>query len=425
MDRRTFMKSGAALAVVGLATGIPPRWLRVGFPPARAAETRIPTPLVLSISQRGDPVNANAPGSFLDSVTHPDDPDFAPAEITLGQQTTTGAAVWGTLPAALRSRLAFVHHRTNAVAHSEFDRVMGLSGTMDRRSGAGKETLGSAIAQELAEPLGALQDQPILLGNEVISFDGEPLAAVEPSAVVSLFANQASVFDELRVLREQALDQVYGDLVRNGTKAQRAFLDEIATSRERARDLGESLGALLEDFAVGSDDDGPRDQIAVAVALAALRVTPVITINVPFGGDNHVDGEFASEIAETEAGVAHLADLWSRAEALAIEDDLSFGLLNVFGRRLYQTDGRDHHSRHNVMLMAGPNVTGGVVGGLDDNQDARGFDLATGAPSESGVPAEETLPVAGATLMAAAGVPDDRVAARMPNVPTIGAALRG
>ena len=320
--------------------------------------------------------------------------------------------------------MAFVHHRTNAVAHSEFDRVMGLSGTVTRREGAGQESLASAIGQETATPLGALQAAPICLGNEIVSFDGAPLARVRPSSIVSLFANQVSVFDELRPLRQRALDRVYADLRTSGTAAQRAFLDELATSSERAQDLGTSLGTLLEDFADDSDEDGPRDQIKTAVALAALRVAPVITLNLPFGGDNHVDPEFGNEIFDTESGVAHIADLWARLDALNLTNDVTLGMLNVFGRRLDQLDGRDHHRNHNVMWVAGPNVRGGVVGGLDAAQNARGFDLATGEPADSGIPATETLPIAGATLMAAAGVPADRLSARIPDIPPISAALR-
>jgi len=423
MDRRRFLASGLGLGILGLATGIAPRWLARGLPSATAAGARSPTTLILSISQSGDPVNANAPGSYLGNNTHPDDPDFEGAVIELGSQTALGAAVWGTLPDALRARMSFVHHRSLAVAHSEFDRVMGLSGTITRRTGAGQETLVSAIAQENAEALGSLQDRPIPLGRETVAFDGRPLATVTPSSVVSLFANQVSVFDELQVLRERTLDQVYGDLRTNGTRSQRDFLDQVATSRERARDLGESLGALLGDFDEDRDNDGPRDQIKVAVALAALRVAPAITINIPFGRDNHVDPAFGREIDETEAGVSRIGELWQRLLSLAIEDEVTFGMLNVFGRRLDQTDGRDHNRDHNLLWMAGPHVRGGVVGGVDVSQKARGFDLETGLASDSGVAAGDTLPVAGATLMAAAGVSDARLAERMPGIPSVAAAL--
>ncbi|MEM6925609.1 MAG: hypothetical protein AAF602_01675 [Myxococcota bacterium] len=423
MDRRTFLSSGLGLSLIGLATGIRPLWLRTGLPEARAATGRAATPLILSISSAGDPVNANAPGAYAPSVTHPDDPDFAGVPIPLGPQTVTGAAVWGTLPAEVRERLAFVHHRSNEVAHSGFDRVMRLADTVLRRDGPGRESLPGAIAQENASVLGALQEAPICLGNEIVAFDGADLSSVGPSSVVSLFAEQASVFDDLRSLREQALDQVYGDLRASGTRAQRSFLDEIATSRTLAQDLGDQLGGLLEDFSADSDNDGPLDQIKVAVALIALRVTPVVTLNLPFGRDNHVDAAFAREIEDQEAGIALVAEAFGRLQDLGLQSSVTLGMLNVFGRRLDQTNGRDHHSEHNVLWMTGPNVRGGVVGGLDAQQSARGFDAITGAPSESGVPAAETLPVAGATLMAATGVPEDRVAARMPGVATVDAVL--
>lgn len=425
MDRRTFLTTGIGLGIVSLATGIPPRWLRDGFPSAFAGQPRLATPLILSMSQEGDPVNASAPGSTLDNIRRPDDPDFALSQMTFGTQTVTAGAVWGTLPASLRSRMAFVHHRTLEVAHNGFDRVALLQDKIGSRTGPGTESLPSAIAQETAVALGALQESPVCLGPEVVPFDGARLTTVPPSSIVSLFANQSSVLDDLRPLRQKVLDGIYGDLRANGTRAQRAFLDEIATSRELARSLGESLGSLLADFDLDSDGDGPRDQIKVAVALASQRVAPVITINIPFGADNHVDPQFGDEIEGTEKGVAHIADLWSRLGDLGIQDSVTFGMLNVFGRTLDRSNGRDHHPEHNVMWMAGPNVRGGVVGGLDVSQKARGFDLTTGEASDSGVPANETLPVTGATLMAAAGVSDARISARMPGIGTITAALEG
>lgn len=428
MDRRTLLGSGLGLGLVGLATGVAPRWLRGGIPTARAATTRLPTTLILSVSQAGDPLNANAPGAYPGEVTHPNDPEFVAAELELGSQTVTGAAVWGTLPAAMRHRMAFVHHRTLAVAHNEFDRVMRLSGTVRGRTGeGGQEMLASAIAQENAPVIGTVQDKPVLLGPESLTFEGNQLAAGEPESVLALFAHEDPVFDSVRELRDRALDRIYGELKTSGTQAQRAFLDSVAISRERARELGDGLRALLADFEEDSDDGGPRDQLRLAAALASLRFAPVITVNVPFGRDNHSDPELVREIRDTEAGVAHIGDLWNSLVAVGLEDEVTFGMLNVFGRRLDQerSRGRDHHDEHNVLVVAGPNVRGGVVGGLDDELRARGFDLATGRPSESGVPAADTLPVAGATLMAACGVDDETRARRMPGIDVIDAILTG
>lgn len=415
MNRRHLLTRGAGLALAAAATGLAPRWLRYGIPEARAA-TPAQSVLLLAISDRGDPVNACAPGSYVPGTVHPEGHEFQPADVTFGSTKARAGALWQTVPEAFRDRLAVLHHRTHTVAHNEFGAVMALRGAVKGPAGNGQEMLGTAVAQELAVELGTLQSNPICLGDERLCVGGAPLPTIRPSQIKALFSASPSILHDLGTLRDAHLDALYADLRDHGTPAQRAFLDEHAASRGRARALGDELGILLEGVDPEAEGaDGPADQIAAAIALAALRVTPVVTFHLPWGGDNHTDGGLVIEAEQSLAAMGHLAGLWRGLTDLGLEDAVTFAMLNVFGRKLQGSDGRQHHPDHSVMLLAGPRVSGGVVGGLGSDLRARGFDPTTGAArDDGGVDATQTLASAGATVMQAVGIGVDRRAARIP-----------
>ena len=72
-------------------------------------------------------------------------------------------------------------------------------------------------------------------------------------------------------------------------------------------------------------------QIIAAIALIQMNVSPVITIHIPFGGDNHSDTGLANEAAQTTSGMASIAQLWTSIPA-ALQGKVTFFTLNVFGR---------------------------------------------------------------------------------------------
>ena len=43
------------------------------------------------------------------------------------------------------------------------------------------------------------------------------------------------------------------------------------------------------------------------MTLIQMKVTPVVAIHIPFGGDNHHDAALATETAQTVSGVAAIA----------------------------------------------------------------------------------------------------------------------
>ena len=423
ISRRTLLRSGAGLLLAGLATGLPPAWLRGGIPAAWASTGRVPTVLILATSSAGDPINSSLPGTGVPSVLRPNDPVYTETPVVFGDQVHLTPALWERAALSLRERLTVFHHRTDAVAHSEYDAVMKVRGAVKSANGSGSESLPAAIAQELAGPLGTVQERPICLGPERFAYQGQQLSGLDPSSLSSLFSGGDADLEDVRPLRDAALDAIYADLQLNGTRAQREALDAHVTSREQARELGVQLGDLLAQLEVPNSertayefelDDDPYAQVAAAVALAMLRAAPVVSLHLPWGADNHRDTDLQRELEGSQAGMDILNSLWSRIDVDGVREGVTFGLLNIFGRTLQQNTGRQHNPDHNGMLLAGPNVLGGLIGGIDADRRCMAFDPTTGQAGTGGVQPSESFAAAAATMMAAAGVADDRVAERVP-----------
>jgi hypothetical protein len=407
---------------------LPKSWL-LGERVAHAA-TPSPQFLLLATSSNGDPFNANAPGSFVKGVENNPLPDLAPAAVSFGGSSYQAAKCWGALPPELRTRMAFFHHRTYTNAHPEHRKVMALQGAAKSAQGNGQEMLPSLIASELATALGTIQTEPIPLGNELITFEGRALDNIDPSGLKSLFDQPDDLLTSLTQLRDQQIDAVYADLRSNGTRIQREFLDRYALGREQVRKLGSDLAQLLTRLPVDpTDRDSPVDQVIAAVALIKLKVAPVVTLHLPFGGDNHNDSDLSVEAADTLTSIGTLNTLWNELSAQGLQDQVTFASLNVFGRTLKRnaSGGRNHNQNHHVMTLFGKHVQGGVIGGVDAvDQDfgAVGIDSKTGKPSPSGdISPLSSLESAGKTLAAALQVPSDRIEARISGGSVVSAAL--
>ena len=105
---------------------------------------------------------------------------------------------------------------------------------------------------------------------------------------------------------------------------------------------------------------------AAAVGLVRLKVAPVLSITLPFGGDNHADDGLQNEATQHVESIGALAQLMTLLEQNGLSDSVTFATLNVFGRTLLRkgTAGRDHWPRHAVSLLIGKRVRAGVVGGV-------------------------------------------------------------
>ncbi|MGE0788779.1 MAG: DUF1501 domain-containing protein [Sandaracinaceae bacterium] len=426
-----------------LATGLPVSFLL----DRRAAEAQadaLPTYTILSTSGSGHPINANTPGTYARNPGDGSDPislieharvselgsaplgtiggepygaaDFeTPVNLRLGASSYKAAGVWGALDASLRQRMAFFHHATYANAHPEFGNVMKFHGGIKARVGSGGEMLASFLAQETAVPLHTLTDKPVNVGGTLTTIDGRPLSTLNPPELRSLFAattHPTGVPDpsEIVRLRDSLLDEIYADVRVNGSYAQRAFLDRYAISRSQAAELGASLGPLLTDVSGNTS----RDQVIAAVALLKLNVTPVVILSFRAGGDSHRDSDLGLEVTETIERLDAIQFLWTRLQMEGLADRVTFANLDVFGRKLIRnaSGGRDHNGSHHAMMMFGPRIQPGVVGGLAPTmRGGRVIDFAATAIGD--IPFDETLQSAGKTLATAIGIPDDRIEARM------------
>lgn len=421
-SRRTLLKSavfGAGLVGLrSLVTGVPLSW----FSGERVAHAQDVSPqfLILSTSSSGDALNANAPGSFVQGAQNNPLPGLEADSVQFGAASYRAAQCWGTLPAEMRARMAFFHHRTYTNAHPEHRKVMTLQGAAKLASGNGEEMLPSLLSSELAGALGTIQKEPIPLGNELLTFEGRSLDNVDPTGLKSLFDEPDNLLTELAVLRDQQIDALYKDLRQNGTRVQRQFLDRYVLGREQVRKLGEDLASLLARLPVDpAERDSPADQIIAAVALIKLKVAPVITIHLPFSGDNHNDTDLTTEAEQTLASVAALGTLWTELTAQGLQDQVTFASLNVFGRTLKRnaSGGRNHNQNHHVLTMFGRHVRGGVIGGLEalgNDYAATAIDSKTGLASAAGdIDPLSSLESAGKTLAAALQVPADRIDLRI------------
>jgi uncharacterized protein DUF1501 len=422
---------GGLLGLRAIATGLPASFL---LNPRRALAAT-PTPscgantkaqyIILNTSGNGDPLNASVPGTYEDpNIAHSLDPAMAPTPLTLQGQSTMAAAPWATLPQSVLDRTCFWHLMTNTPVHPKEPDVLKLMGTT-----AAGEMLPSLLAKQLAPCLGTIQAQPISLGattpSEGLSYGGAPLPIIPPLALKATLTSAAGPLTNLQPLRDQTLDQLY-DLYRNGASpAQRAYIDSLVTSQTQVRNINQSLLDMLSSIS----DSTASSQILAAVTLIQMKVTPVISIHIPFGGDNHRDIGLAAETAQTVSGVATIAALMQQLASAGLSDQVTLMSLNVFGRTIGpgNTDGRQHNQNHQVSITIGKPFKGGVIGGvvpLAGDYGAMAIDSKSGLGSASGdIQPVATLASFGQTMLTAVGVAPSTIASDISSGTVIAGAL--
>jgi hypothetical protein len=396
----------SGLGLRALATGLPVGFL--GQPLAAAADSLMCTDkskaqyLIISAGSAGDPMNCNVPGTYdFADIAHSPDPRMAATDFKLGATPVKAAQVWSTLPQWVLDRTAFFHHATFTNSHANLPKVMRLMGAT-----AKQEMLPSILAKYLAPCFGTVQVDPISAGaGDILTIDGRSLPNIAPTGLRDLLARPNTPLQRLQTLRDGSLDELSTLLKDRGTKAQRDYVDSVALSRRQAR----SLGSDLLDMLSAIKSDAADGQVVAAVALIKMNVSPVVTIRIGFGGDNHTDADLAkSEAPQHETGVQRITQLWTALQAAGLQDQVTFAAYNVFGRTLKKNGiaGRDHWGSHHATVMMGKNVRAGVVGGLEPKANeyyATGIDSASGRPGQD-IPFADTLAAMGKTLGAAVGV---------------------
>jgi hypothetical protein len=414
-----------------LATGLPASLLL--SPRRTLAQTMTPSCvapdkaqfIIFATSGAGDPINASVPGTYEDAnIVHSTDPTMAATPLSIGGRSFTAAAPWATLPQAVLDRTAFWHLMTDTPVHPKEPDVLKLMGA----TYAG-EMLPSLLAKQLAPCLGTIQTQPLSLGatspSEGLSFGGAALPIIPALALKATLTSAAGTLTNLQPLRDQTLNQLY-DLYRShATTAQRAYIDSLVTSQQQVRNINQSLLDSLSSI----KDNTAASQIQAAIALIQMKVTPVISIHIPFGGDNHRDVGLATETAQTVSGVATIASLMQQLAAAGLADSVTFISLNVFGRTIGpgNTDGRQHNPNHQVSITIGKPFRGGVIGGVAPvgaDYGALAIDSGTGEGVASGdVAPVDTLPSFGRTMLTAVGVDAATVTSVISGGKAIAAAL--
>jgi len=407
MHRREALRAGligaAGLGLRAAASGLP-AWFVASPREASAQDMECALTardklqyLIVSASADGDPMSCNVPGTYVSpAIIHPTAPEFAATEIALGAQTATGAQIWSTLSPNVLSRTNFFHHVTNGLVHGDHPKVMRLVG---RTSGG--EMWPSIYAKHLWRCLGTVQVDPIAVGAkgslEFIALSGRTLATVSPLQLKQLLTgSRTDPVVKLRALRDQTLNEINSIFKAGGTVEQVKFLDALASSQSQTRQLAESLAETL----AGIVDDGVAGQALAAAALIAAKVTPVVTLHVPFGADNHTDAGLADEVSAhldgdgNKSGVPGIQAIQDALASLGLSDAATFATMNVFGRDLSGTAkvesraGRDHFGNHSTLIMIGKNVNPGVTGGCalinDTVYGASDIDSQTGGSLTSG-----------------------------------------
>jgi hypothetical protein len=420
-NRRALLLTGlfgsGLLGLRALATGLP-AWFLANPQAAQADELTCALTnasraqfLIVSAASAGCPINCNVPGTYdIPALIHPAQAEFASTPISLGGTTINGAKIWTGLSDTVRARTNFFHHITSATVHGDHPKSLKLMGKT-----ANNEMLPSIYAKHLAPCLGTVLTEPVAVGVqgnslEQLSFSGRPLSAISPLQLKELLSgNKTNPLVKLRSLRDQTLNELNGLLKDGGNQAQIAFLDAMASSQTQVRKLADNLAATL----AAITDNGVQGQALAAAALVSAKVTPVVSLRIPFGLDNHEDANLydewfqGSDHGGTKQGVAGIQAVMDALASLNQQDAATFATMNVFGRDLNGSakvtarNGRDHFGNHAVMVMIGKNINPGVTGGV--SAIANGIYGAADI-SASGVARADTHTAAAKTLGVALGI---------------------
>ncbi len=429
INRRKLLIASAlgmgSLPLRSLITGLPIPFL-LGASPAALAATSTQF-LILSHMSNGDPLNANVPGTYPNDPAIQTDPlrfiqhpvEFqTPSSFNLGSVSVKAAAPWATLPSDLLQTMAFWHHGTYTNTHAELPVVRRLGGVIKGVDGTGVAELGSLVAEENNSALGTVGKEILTVGGSPVQSNGRDVSVLSPTSLKGIFTSSDANIDKMIVMRDRFIDKAYQDIKTTGTPAQRKFFDLYAIGRSDAAAMGSQLGNLLSEISTNN----PIDQIKVAVAMIQLKIAPVVTIGIPFGGDNHSDEDLSDEVAETTSSIDNIATLWSLLKAANLQNQVTFATFNTFGRTMRRTSvgGRSHNSDHHVMCVFGPTIKPGVIGGctpvttaVDSEMKAAGINSTTGGVAGADIPFEQTLASVGKTLIKAVGVSDARLDVRI------------
>lgn len=439
MNRRHFLRvsAGSALAVSvrSLLTGLPAAFLLTGQTRAQEAGRKF---VMLAQSGAGEAVNGFGPGSFdSPDFSHPA-PDESDATRDIAGRTFSAADLSATTDflggnspvriarcfealGAMQDNMAFFHHRTNFGIHPQMQSAQAIGGAMRGADGRGQEQLASALAQENAVALGSVIDRPIVLSGSV-SYENTPLTRYEPTVLKELVLSSVSTAvpsDMFGAARDKMLDRVYTNVRDNGTPNQRRFLDDYVLSQAQAVDVAERLVAEVDEIV----DDGLTSQMKMATIIGKLQLAPVAVVGYRVSGDNHVPNGLEVETSLTLDMMASYREFYDFALSNGFWDQMLYATLSVFGRKMnVSNNGRGHNGSLSTGLLFGGQLQRAVVGGINpDNPRGESLPInsTTGGTGNPDVSDGDSFACYAKSVMMASGVPQDRLDARVPDVPAV------
>ena len=438
--RRFLLNSSLALGSLplqSLVTGLPVHFLSSLGQQAQALDVNAKI-LIISHLQGADPINTNVPGTYpaiagdtsdpLSLIEHPKVSELGeqavgfenPVQFSLGETNALAASPWASLPETLRARMGFWHHGTFTNAHPDFPSVRRFNGAVKGQGGIGTDEFDALITQQNANALSTTLNEPLSVGGTAIENEGSNVPVIKPNDIKGVFSGAINNIEQMIQLRDAYVDRTYSAIKAQGTPAQQTFMDRYTQSQTQAKNIGDQLSALLTDI----NGNDAINQAKAAVALAQINLSPVITMGIPFGGDNHADSNLQDEFNETTSAIEAITTLWEGLVTAGIQDKVVFASLNTFGRTLRRNNsgGRDHNGNHHCLVTFGSNIKGGVVGGLepyykrDEIVDFKATSIAstTGESDNNGdITLEQSLVSVGKTLAKATGISDSVIETRL------------
>jgi hypothetical protein len=375
ISRRNLLLStlfgAGAVGLRALATGIPASIL---LNPRRAfagdcLPSANPQFIIFNTSGQGDPINANCPGAYVSGVYNCPATLLPTSTATLGTTQVEAATGWNTLPS---DRTAVWHIMTNTVVHPKEPNVLGLNSALIQ-----PDMFPSFLARQLQPCLGTVQAQPISIGattpSEGLTYQGAALPIIPPTALQDTLANSGILStSSLLMARDATLKSLNSVYLKTASPTQADFVQSLVMSEAQVRALPDALLSSLNQIATIKNDPVGQ-QIIAAIVLIQMKISPLVSIHIPFGGDNHHDLGLATEAAQTQSGLTSLNSLVTQLgtnmmpnTSTPLSDLVTIMSLNVFGRTLNDTntDGRQHNLNHQVSFVIGKPFAGGVWGGI-------------------------------------------------------------
>jgi Protein of unknown function (DUF1501) len=417
-NRRKILLSGLFgagwMGLRALATGIPLSVLssleknaKADTPPVCTAVK--PNYIYLLTSGGGDPLNANVPGTYDDpGIYHSAQASMAKTAMTIGTTATSASAAWAGMDPAILARTCFFHHGTYTNSHGDAAKVNRLMGAVMRQ-----EMLVSMLGKSLAPCLNTVQTQPLVLNNQLVTYNGGVMPVLSPQNLQAVLAAPTGTLANLQKVRDTHLASLNALMKTSGTTAQKAMIDQYALTQTEARSL--SL-QLLTDLAAINGQNQRTDQNIAAAVLFKMNVSPVSVGSYSWGGDNHGDTGLTGEATQQVASIAGITDFIARLKTYGLSDQVTMVFQNVFGRTLSMNahsgngDGRNHNANHHCTVMIGAGFKASLIGGVElqsngNDYQAQGIQSTTGAGTDSGdIAYTDTLGSVGKTLGKACGV---------------------